>query len=170
MPTSKWLHLQPLANVRGRGTYGTNYLKRAVVAAFGWPANLPRDAVYPYTEDDSTGRRLSGANKYTLTFPNDGTPPVGGFWSITMYFIDHGWWFYTLNKFTVSLRDKPTFNADGALTLYFQNNSPGEEKEANWLPTPTGDFIRMLRMSWPKDNGPAIIDGSWKPPAVVKTT
>jgi hypothetical protein len=155
---------------KGLGTYGTNYMKRAVVAAFGWPANQERDAVYPYTEVDSTGQTLTGANKYTLTFPKDATPPVNGFWSITMYLIDQGWWFVPnpLNKFTVSLRDNPKFNDDGSLTLYFQNESPGADKEANWLPAPKGDFLPMLRMYWPKDKPPSILDGSWKIPQVVK--
>jgi hypothetical protein len=123
------------------------------VAAFGWPANQERDAIYPYTEVDSTGQKLTGASKYTLTFPKDATPPVDGFWSITMYLIDQGWWFVPnpLNKFTVSLRDNPKFNTDGSLTLYFQNESPGADKEANWLPAPKGDFLPMLRMYWPKD-------------------
>ena len=83
-------------------------MKRAVVAAFGWPANLQQDAVYPYTEVDSTrDRTLTGANKYTLTFAKGETPPVNGFWSITMYEIDKGWWFVPnpLNKFTVSPRN-----------------------------------------------------------------
>ena len=71
----------------------TDYLKRAVVAAFGWPANRQEDAVYPYTELDGAGQKLSGANKYTLTFAKGQTPPVDGFWSITMYEIDKGWWF-----------------------------------------------------------------------------
>ena len=57
-------------------------------------------------------------------------------------------------------------NADGSVTLYFQNESPGKDKEANWLPAPKGEFIPMLRMYWPKDKPPSIIDGSWKPPAV----
>ena len=70
---------------KGLGHYGTNYTKRAVVAAFGWPANLQEDAVYPYTFVDSDGQKLTGANKYTLTFAKDETPPVKGFWSITMY-------------------------------------------------------------------------------------
>jgi hypothetical protein len=156
---------------KGLGTYGPDdYLKRAVVAAFGWPANQERDAVYPYTEVDSTGQKLTGANKYTLTFPKDATPPVRGFWSITMYMIDQGWWFVPnpLNKFTASLRDNPKFNADGSLTLYFQNEPPGVDKEANWLPAPKGEFIPMLRMYWPKDQSPSILNSSWKPPAVVK--
>jgi hypothetical protein len=100
------------------GVYGTNYMKRAVVAAFGWPANLSQDAVYPYTEVDSSGRKLSGANRYTLTFAKGETPPVDAFWSITMYEIDQGWWFVSnpLNKFTVSPRNNLKSNADDALS------------------------------------------------------
>jgi hypothetical protein len=155
---------------KGLGTYGTDYMKRAVVAAYGWPANQQDDAVYPYTEVDSTGQKLTGANKYTLTFAKGATPPVNGFWSITMYEIDQGWWFVpnALNKFTVSPRDNLKPNADGSVTLYFQNASPGADKEANWLPAPKGAFLPMLRMYWPKENSPSILDGSWKPPAVIK--
>ena len=155
---------------KGLGVYGTDYMKRAVVAAFGWPANLQEDAVYPYTTVDAQGKTLNGANKYTLTFPKGQTPPVNGFWSITMYMIDQGWWFVPnpLNKFTVSLRDKPKFNADGSLTLYFQNQSPGKDKEANWLPAPKGDFIPMIRMYWPKTDDPSVLNGSWTPPSVQK--
>jgi hypothetical protein len=155
------------------GYYGTNYLGRALIAAVGWPANLPQDAVYPTTFVDAEGKKLDGANKYTLTFPKGQTPPADGFWSITMYFDDGGWWFYPnpLNKFTVSLRDKPKFNEDDSLTLYFQHESPGAEKEANWLPSPAGDFLLTLRMYWPKDKPPSILPlgkGTWVPPAVVK--
>jgi hypothetical protein len=155
---------------KGLGTYGTDYVKRAVVAAFGWPANQQKDAVYPYTEIDSAGQPLTGANKYTLTFAKGATPPVSGFWSITMYMIDQGWWFVpnALNKFTVSPRNNPKYNADGSLTLYFQNESPGADKQANWLPAPKGPFIAMLRMYWPKETAPSILNGSWKPPKVVK--
>ena len=115
---------------KGLGVYGTDYLKRAVVAAFGWPANLQEDAVYPYTKVGSSGAPLTGANDYTLTFPEGRTPPVNGFWSITMYEIDQGWWFVPnpLNKFTVSMRNHPKFNEDGSLTLYFQHESPGKDK------------------------------------------
>ncbi|MGB9253261.1 MAG: DUF1214 domain-containing protein [Candidatus Korobacteraceae bacterium] len=151
------------------GVYGTNYMKRAVVAAYGWPANLQLDAVYPYTTVDSTGKTLTGANKYTLTFAKGETPPVNGFWSITMYEVESdGWWFVPnpLNKFTVSPRNHLESNADGSVTLYFQNESPGKDKEANWLPAPKGEFIPMLRLYWPKDTPPSIIDGTWKPPAV----
>ena len=157
---------------KGLGTYGTDYMKRAVVAAFGWPANQEKDAVYPYTEVDSTGQKLAGANKYTLTFPKDATPPVSGFWSITMYMIDQGWWFVPnrLNKFTVSPRNNLKYNPDGTLTLYFQNESPGADKEANWLPAPKGDFIAMMRMYWPKDGSPSILNGNWTPPGVIRAS
>ncbi|MBL8580063.1 MAG: DUF1254 domain-containing protein [Mesorhizobium sp.] len=156
---------------KGLGTYGPNdYLKRATVAALGWPANQQDDAVYPYTEVDASGQKFTGANNYTLTFAKGEEPPVNGFWSITMYEIDKGWWFVpnALNKFTVSPRDNLKPNADGSVTLYFQNESPGADKESNWLPAPKGEFIPMLRMYWPKDTAPSILDGSWTPPAVVK--
>lgn len=153
---------------KGLGVYGTEYMKRAVVAAFGWPANLQADAVYPYTEIDASGRPLSGANKYTLTFAKGKTPPVNGFWSITMYEIDQGWWFVPnpLNKFTVSPRNDLVANADGSVTLYFQNESPGKDKENNWLPAPKGAFIPMLRMYWPTETSPSILNGTWAPPRV----
>ncbi len=156
---------------KGLGIYGTDYLKRAVVAAFGWPANRQEDAVYPYTTVDVDGQPLTGANKYTLTFAKDQLPPADGFWSITMYEIGKdGWWFVPnpLNRFTSSLRDKPAFNADGSLTFHFQNESPGKDREANWLPAPKGAFLPMLRMYWPRQSAPSILDGSWTPPSVVK--
>jgi hypothetical protein len=155
---------------KGVGAYGTDYMKRAVIAAFGWPANLQEDAIYPYIEVDSTGQPLSGANKYTLTFAKGQEPPVNGFWSITMYQIDQGWWFVpnALNKFTVSPRNNLKANADGSVTLYFQNESPGADKESNWLPAPTGTFLPMLRMYWPKETSPSILDGTWTPPQVMK--
>lgn len=155
---------------KGLGVYGTDFLKRAVVAAFGWPANLQADAVYPFTTVDSKGEKLTGDHNYTLTFAKGQTPPVNGFWSFTMYEIDQGWWFVPnpLNRFTVSMRNNPTFNPDGSLTLYFQNQSPGKEKENNWLPAPKGPFIIMLRMYWPKESDPSIIDGTWAPPQIVR--
>lgn len=155
---------------KGLGVYGTDYMKRAVVAAFGWPANLQADAVYPYTLVDGNGQTLTGANHYTLTFAKGQTPPVNGFWSITMYMIDKGWWFVPnkLNKFTVSPRNHLKANADGSITLYFQKDSPGADKESNWLPAPEGEFIPMLRMYWPAEKAPSILDGSWTPPKVQK--
>ncbi len=158
------------AVTKGLGRYGSDYMKRAVVAAFGWPANLQEDAVYPFTETDSEGRPLTGASKYTLTFAAGQTPPVNGFWSITMYEIDQGWWFVPnrLNKFTVSPRNNLKTNPDGSTTLYFQVDSPGSDKESNWLPAPRGSFLPMLRMYWPRETDPSILNGSWAPPFIQK--
>lgn len=157
---------------KGLGVYGTDYLKRATVAAFGWPANLEKDAVYPYTFVDSNGEKLIGTNQYTITFAKGQIPPVNGFWSITMYEIDNGWWFVPnpLNKFTVSERDNLQYNPDGSLTLYFQNASPGKDKESNWLPAPKSDFLLMMRMYWPKETDPSILNGTWQPPVIKKVT
>ncbi len=158
------------------GVFGTDYMNRAIWAAFGWPGgNLPQDAVYPSTLVDSEGKTLNGSNKYTLTFKKGEAPPVDGFWSITMYIIDGGWWFYPnpLNKFTVSMRDKPKFNADGSLTLHFQHESPGRAKEPNWLPAPPGEFVLMMRMYWPREKPPSVLPpgkGTWQPPPVVKAS
>lgn len=158
------------AVTKGLGRYGTDYMKRAVVAAFGWPANLQDDAVYPFTETDSEGKPLTGTDKYTLTFAAGQTPPVNGFWSITMYEIDQGWWFVPnpLNKFTVSPRNNLKANPDGSTTLYFQVDSPGADKASNWLPAPRGAFIPMLRMYWPRETDPSILNGTWAPPFIQK--
>src|SRR5215510_11399724 len=105
---------------KGLGVYGTDYMKRAVVAAFGLPANLQDDAVYPYTTVDAKGETLTGSNKYTLTFAKSQVPPVNAFWSMTMYEIDQGWWFVRnpLKKFAVSRRNNRKYNPDGSLSLY----------------------------------------------------
>jgi hypothetical protein len=154
------------------GRYGTNYLERGAWASTGWPSQLPKVSLYPTTYVDSTGQKLSGTNKYTLTFPKGQMPPVNplAFWSITMYTIDNGLWFYPnpLNKLTVSPRDKLKYNPDGSLTLYFQHKSPGKEKEANWLPAPEGPFALTLRLYWPNTKSPSILDGTWQLPGLVK--
>jgi hypothetical protein len=149
------------------GLYGTDYLQRAFVTAIGLGANRPQDAVYPTSEEDGNGKPYSGANKYVVHFPKGQTPPVNAFWSVTMY--DAGYFFVAnpLNKYTVSPRNNLKYNADGSLDLYIQHESPGKDKEANWLPAPKDKFILMLRMYWPKEKDPSILDGTWKPPAVM---
>jgi hypothetical protein len=155
---------------KGLGAYGGNYMRRAVVAAFAWPAYGRDDVVFPFAESDSAGQKLDGTNKYTLTFRKGRTPPVNGPWSVTVYMADSGWWFVPnpSSKFSLSARSNLKYNADGSLTFYLQNASPGRDKEANWLPTPKGEFIPMLRMYWPKDKDPSILNGTWKPPALQK--
>lgn len=93
-------------------------------------------------------------------------PPVDGFWSLTMY--DAGFFFVPnpINRYTLSSRNKFVTNADGSVDLYLQADLPGEAKEANWLPAPKAKFIPMLRLYWPKETPPSIIDGTWKPPAI----
>ena len=91
---------------------------------------------------------------------------MNAFWSITMY--DEKYFFVEnpLNKYTVSPRNALKYNADGSLDVYIQNESPGKEREANWLPAPKGEFVLMLRMYWPKEKDPSILDGTWTIPPV----
>jgi hypothetical protein len=150
------------------GLYGTDYLNRALITAIGLGANRPQDAVYPTSEADADGKPYSGANKYVVHFDKGKTPPVNAFWSITMYNGDYFFVENPLNKYTVSPRNALKYNDDGSLDLYIQNESPGKDKEANWLPAPKDKFILMLRMYWPKEKDPSIIDGTWKIPPVKK--
>jgi hypothetical protein len=148
------------------GVYGTDYLQRAFITAIGLGANRPQDAVYPTSQVDGDGKPYSGANRYVVHFPKGQTPPVNGFWSITMYNADYFFVDNPLNKHTVSPRNNLKYNADGSLDISIQSESPGKDKEANWLPAPKGKFILMMRLYWPKETDPSIIDGTWKPPAV----
>ena len=149
------------------GQYGTNYVQRALVTVIGLGANLPQDAVYPFSEKDGNGNTYSGANKYVVHFAKGATPPAKGFWSITMYDKDYFFVANPLNRYSISMRQNPKFNTDGSLDLYVQNESPGPDKEANWLPAPQGAFILMMRLYWPDAAPPSILDGSWAPPTVV---
>ena len=148
------------------GEYGTNYLQRATIAFFGLGCNRTKDAVYPTNEVDANGKPYEGTNRYTLTFPKGQMPPVDGFWSLTMYDADYFFVANPLNRYTLSARNKFQENADGSITLYLQNESPGKDKEANWLPAPKGKFVLMLRLYWPKETKPSILDGTWEPPQV----
>jgi len=150
------------------GIYGTDYLQRALVTAIGLGANRPQDAVYPTGEKASDGDKFEGASKkYVMHFDKGQMPPVKGFWSLTMY--DEKYFFVAnpLNRYTLSQRNKLTTNPDGSVDLYLQADSPGKAKEANWLPAPNGQFIPMLRLYWPEETPPSIIDGTWKPPSIT---
>lgn len=150
------------------GVYGTEYLPRALVTAIGLGANRPQDAIYPTSEKDAEGKPYDGANKYVMHFDKGQMPPVDGFWSLTMYDAEFFFVPNKLNRYNVSSRNKFKTNPDGSVDLYIQNASPGKDKEANWLPAPAGKFILMLRLYWPRETPPSIIDGSWKPPAITK--
>jgi hypothetical protein len=152
------------------GLYGTDYLMRALITAIGLGANRPQDAVYPVSQKDADGNAYDGANRYVIHFDKGQAPPAKGFWSITMY--DSNYFFVAnpLNRYSISARQNPKYNADGSLDLYFAKDSPGSDKESNWLPAPAGKFILMMRMYWPDENDPSIIDGSWKIPGVKQLT
>ncbi len=153
----------------GMGSYGTDYRLRALVTAIGLGANLSQDAIYPIAETDEDGKPFDATNRYILHFPAGQLPPVDGFWSLTMY---DGQYFFVpnkLNRYTLSARNALRHNTDGSVDLYLQANSPGGAKEANWLPTPqAGKFIPMMRLYWPKETPPSILDGTWKPPTIRK--
>jgi hypothetical protein len=155
-------------NTETMGVYGNYYLKRAIVAQVGLGANLPEDAIYPLNLADDTGKPLDGANKYVLHFEKGATPPARAFWSVTLYDSEGFQVANALNRFAVSNWMPWKYNGDGSLDLYFQNESPGKDKEANWLPAPKDKFILMLRLYWPRESDPSILNGSWQPPAVQR--
>jgi hypothetical protein len=150
------------------GIYGTDYLMRALVTAIGLGANRPQDAVYPTSMKDAEGRKYSGANKYVIRFAKGKLPPALGFWSLTMYDADYFFVNNPLNRYSISARQNLKSNPDGSTDIYIQNESPGKDREANWLPAPTGDFVLMMRLYWPSEKPPSIINGSWTIPPVKK--
>jgi hypothetical protein len=148
------------------GIYGTDYRDRALVTAVGLGANRPQDAVYPISEADADAKPYSGANKYVMHFDKGQMPPTKGFWSLTMYNAEYFFVDNPLNRYTLSARNKLKQNADGSVDLYIQYENPGKVEESNWLPAPADKFILMLRLYWPRETPPSLLDGTWKPPAV----
>ena len=148
------------------GVYGTHYLQRALVTAIGLGANRPQDAIYPTSTGPDLLQKYSGEKKYVMHFPKGHLPPVNGFWSLTMYDAQYFFVANPLNRYTLSQRNKLKTNADGSIDLYIQHESPGKDKESNWLPAPKDAFVLMMRLYWPKEKPPSILDGSWKIPAV----
>jgi hypothetical protein len=152
-----------------------DWLARAAAADGGIYGNSPEEAMYPFTRKDSTGRALNGvAHNYTITFPSGQFPPVGAFWSVTMY--DGKTQLLIKNPINRYLINSPMVEsmkrgADGSLTLYIQNKSPGTDKETNWLPAPHGPIYLVMRLYWPKKTPPSILPpgmGTWRPPGVVR--
>jgi hypothetical protein len=146
---------------------GDNYLYRWL-GTTGIYGNAKEEAIYPILAVDSKGEKLNGANRYTLHFAAGELPPANAFWSTTMYELPSSLLVanpidrYLLNSTMLSEFVK---DADGGLTLYFQNESPGKDKEPNWLPAPKGPFWVILRLYWPKE---AALNGDWKAPAVER--
>jgi len=158
-----------------RAFFHGNWLLRAAAAKAGIYGNSAIEAVYPFTRDDADGQPLDGSmHNYTLTFGADEYPPVNAFWSVTMYdgktqlLIKN-----PINRYLVNSPMLPNMkkNADGSLTLYIQKDSPGKDKESNWLPAPNDLIYLVMRLYWPKTEPPSILppgEGTWKPPGIVK--
>jgi hypothetical protein len=153
--------------------FSGHWLKRAAAAKGGIYGNDAVEAMYPMTRVDATGATLDASkHNYTLTFPAGQLPPVNAFWSVTMYdgktqlLIEN-----PINRYLVNSPMLPSMkkNKDGSLTIYIQKDSPGKDKEANWLPAPNGPVYLVMRLYWPKTEEPSILPagaGSWSPPGV----
>jgi hypothetical protein len=148
--------------------FGADYFTRTAVAKSNIFVNRPNETKYFYQDLDDGGQRLNGANRYTVTFAKSQTPPVRGFWSLTLYNQHHFFEPNEIRRYSVGTKNTTLkYNADGSLTIYVQANAPTDPlQRANWLPAPKGgDFSLYMRSYWPKVE---IIDGSWTPPAVNK--
>lgn len=146
-----------------------DYMKRMSAAVLGIYGNSKDEAVYPSYFVDSEGKPLDGANRYTLRFAPDKLPPVHAFWSLTMYELPASLLTEnSLQRYLINSQMVPDLvrDPDGGVTLYVQNESPGKEREANWLPTPKGPFFMILREYWPKVEA---TNGTWKAPEAVRT-
>jgi len=151
-------------NTDTMGVYGNYYLKRAIVAMVGLGANQVEDAIYPINICDANGEPVAAENRYVLHFNQEELPPVGAFWSLTMYDREGFQVANPINRFALGDRDALQFNADGSLDLYIQNENPGPDKESNWLPAPkSGELTLTLRLYAPK---PQVADGRWNPPGI----
>jgi hypothetical protein len=149
------------------GKYGTDYAWRAAVALVGLGANVREDAMYPHTMTDAGGRPLSGKNHYVVRFRKGQLPPVNAFWSLTMYNAKQAFVQNPIHRYAIGDRDKLRADADGSVTIYIQHDSPGKDKESNWLPAPPDSFNVFLRLYWPTKE---ILDSTWKMPPVERTT
>jgi hypothetical protein len=148
--------------------FGVDYFTRVAVAKSNIFVNKPNETKYFYQDLDAGGQRLNGSHRYTVTFAKDQTPPVRGFWSLTLYNEHHFFSPNDINRYSVGTKSKSLkFNADGSLTIYVQADPPEEPQRDNWLPAPGGaDFSLFMRSYWPKVE---ITDGSWTPPVALRT-
>ncbi|HEX4014628.1 MAG TPA: DUF1254 domain-containing protein [Candidatus Cybelea sp.] len=151
-------------NTDTMGVYGDYYLKRAIVALAGLGANQPEDAIYPLNVADRSGAPVVGENRYVLHFKKEELPPVSAFWSLTMYDAQGFQIANSIDRFAIGDRDELEYNADGSLDLYIQNESPGSDRESNWLPAPQSGALGLtLRLYAPR---PQALDGRWNPPPI----
>jgi len=145
-----------------------NYLVRFAAAAIGIYGNSKEEAIYPVYFMDADRQKLDGSHRYTMRFAAGELPPVNAFWSLTMYELPASLLYANpLNRYLLNsaMLDRLKKDADGGITLYLQNESPGKDKESNWLPAPMGPFFAALRLYRPK---PAATEGKWKAPALKR--
>ena len=145
-----------------------NYLYRMAGAALGIYGNTAAEAIYPSFVNDAAGAPLTGANKYVFRIPSGQLPPVNAFWSLTAYELPASRLVTNpINRYLINSPMLPSMvaDSDGGYTIYVQNESPGIEREANWLPAPEGPFSLILRLYWPK---PDALNGTWKSPQPEK--
>lgn len=156
------------STISNEAAFGSDYFTRTAVAKSNIFVNSPNETKYYYQDLDASGVRLNGSNRYTVTFSKDQTPPVNGFWSLTLYNEHHFFNPNDLKRYSLGTKNKDLkYNPDGSLTLYVQADPPPEAQRANWLPAPEGDFSLYVRAYWPKT---PVVDGSWTPPAVLKVS
>ncbi|MGW4097625.1 DUF1254 domain-containing protein [Mycobacterium sp. NPDC004974] len=146
-----------------------NYVYRMAGAVLGIYGNSSAEAIYPVLAVDSTGAPLTGADNYTVRFAPGQLPPVNSFWSTTMYKMPQSLLVTNpINRYLINSPMLPSLikDPDGGVTIYVQNQSPGQDKEANWLPAPAGPFQMILRLYWPKEEA---LNGTWHAPKVLKS-
>ena len=155
------------STISNEAAFGTDYFTRTAAAKSNILVNSPNETKYFYQDLDASGARLNGANRYTVTFAKDGTPPVNGFWSLTLYNEHHFFAPNELKRYSLGTKNKGLkYDPDGSLTIYVQADAPPAAQRDNWLPAPQGgDFMLYVRAYWPKA---AVMDGTWTPPAVQR--
>ena len=162
--TNGWLYF-----TKGVGNFGTDYLLRGTANLLGPGWNRPQDAVYPLSQKDAAGDEYDGAkHSYVVRFDKGQLPPAEAFWSLTMYDGDFFFVPNPINRYDLAQRNRLIVGPDGSTDLYIQAESPGKDKEANWLPAPKGKFVLVMRIYAPRKTPPSILDGSWTPPPVQR--
>ncbi len=163
--TNGWLYF-----TKGVGNFGTDYLTRGMANLLGPGWNRPQDAIYPLSQKDAAGDAYDGAkHQYVVRFPKGQLPPADAFWSLTMYDEDFFFVPNPIKRYDLAQRDKLVANADGSIDMFIQADSPGPDKQANWLPAPKGKFALVMRIYQPRKAAPSLLDGSWTPPPIRKS-
>ena len=145
-----------------------NYLYRMEAAVLGIYGNSKEEAMYPVYSVDADGQMLEGSHRYSLRLAPGQLPPVNAFWSLTMYELPSSLLVANpIDRYLLNSPMLPQFkkDPDGGITLLIQHESPGKDKEANWLPASKGPFVMAMRLYWPKDEA---LQGKWTAPPLER--